>query len=48
MAPLAIIAVTADDRPETRAACREAGMDGILVKPFSEDQLRDLLLDWLR
>ena len=48
LSPLAIIAVTADDRPETLAACREAGMDGILAKPFSETQLRDLLTDWLR
>lgn len=47
LAPLAIIAVTADDRPEIRERCLEAGMDAILIKPFSEAQLRTLLADWL-
>ena len=47
-APIAIIAVTADDSPEVRDRCREAGMNGTLVKPFYEDQLRTMLDDWLR
>jgi two-component system sensor histidine kinase/response regulator len=47
LAPLAIIAVTADDRPEIRERCLEAGMDATLIKPFSEAQLRTLLADWL-
>jgi two-component system, sensor histidine kinase and response regulator len=46
--PLAIIAVTADDRAETVASCHDAGMDAILAKPYSEAQLHDLLADWLR
>ncbi|MFA7291583.1 MAG: response regulator [Rhodocyclaceae bacterium] len=46
--PLGIVAVTADDRPEIRARCDEAGMDGTLIKPFSEAQLQALLADWLR
>jgi PAS domain S-box-containing protein len=45
--PIAIIAVTADDRPETQLACREAGMDGILVKPFTESGMHVLLAEWL-
>ncbi len=48
LSPLGIIAVTADDRAEVRERCREAGMDGMLIKPFSEAQLHSLLADWLR
>jgi PAS domain S-box-containing protein len=47
LTPMAIIAVTADDRPEIRNRCREAGMDATLIKPFSEEQLQALLADWL-
>jgi CheY-like chemotaxis protein len=34
-ARLRIYALTADARPERRAACHDAGMDGVLVKPLS-------------
>jgi two-component system sensor histidine kinase/response regulator len=46
--PLGIVAVTADDRAETRVRCDDAGMDGMLIKPFSKAQLQTLLADWLR
>ena len=45
--PLAIIAITADDRPETLASVLAAGMNAILAKPFNENQLQALLADWL-
>jgi len=45
--PLAIVAVTADERPETLAECRSAGMDDMLVKPFNPEQLQMLLRNWL-
>jgi CheY-like chemotaxis protein len=34
-----IIAMTADARPSTRAACHAAGMDHYVSKPFSPDEL---------
>jgi signal transduction histidine kinase len=34
-----IVALTADVEPENIAACREAGIDGVLPKPISPEQL---------
>ncbi|HET9209603.1 MAG TPA: ATP-binding protein [Thermoanaerobaculia bacterium] len=39
----AIVALTADALEESRAACLDAGMAGILTKPFRTDELRDCL-----
>ena len=36
---LPLYALTADARSETEKACREAGMDGFLTKPFSPEAL---------
>ena len=41
----AIVALTADVLPETRAAARAAGIDSILDKPVSPDSLRRLLAE---
>ena len=43
---MVIIAVTANAYAEDRAACLEAGMDDYVSKPFSEEQLRQLLAKW--
>jgi CheY-like chemotaxis protein len=43
----AIIAVTADVLPETRAAAAAAGIDAILEKPVAPDQLRRVLAEIL-
>lgn len=45
--PTAIVALTAGERDDSLALCREAGMDDFLGKPFSPAQLRDLLARWL-
>ncbi|WP_205230039.1 PAS domain-containing hybrid sensor histidine kinase/response regulator [Azospira oryzae] len=45
--PTAIIALTAGDPDESRAQCREAGMNDFLAKPFSEQELVTLLRRWL-
>ncbi len=42
-ARLPIVALTADALPETRAVCREAGMDDYLPKPIAIRALADLL-----
>ncbi|HEY4596998.1 MAG TPA: ATP-binding protein [Thermoanaerobaculia bacterium] len=39
----AIVALTADTLEESRAACLDAGMVGILTKPFRTDELRSCL-----
>ena len=39
----AIVALTADALEESRAACLDAGMAGILIKPFRTDELRSCL-----
>jgi CheY-like chemotaxis protein len=39
----AIVALTADTLEESRAACLNAGMAGILMKPFRTDELKDCL-----
>lgn len=41
--PAAIVALTADVLPETRAEARAAGIDSILAKPVSPESLRRLL-----
>ena len=40
-----IVALTADVREGTEAACREAGMDGYVCKPFDLEDLRRILLE---
>jgi two-component system, sensor histidine kinase len=40
---LALIALTANVFPEDREQCRAAGMDDFLAKPFSAEQLREVL-----
>ncbi|MBI2307666.1 MAG: response regulator [Rhodocyclales bacterium] len=47
LTPVAIVALTADDRAAVLPRCRAAGMDDALTKPFSEEQLHTLLADWL-
>jgi signal transduction histidine kinase/CheY-like chemotaxis protein/HPt (histidine-containing phosphotransfer) domain-containing protein len=44
--PVVIIGVTANAFAEDRARCREAGMDDYLSKPFTAEQLREVLLHW--
>ncbi len=39
-----IFALTADNRPEARILCEEAGMDGFLTKPLMIDQLYEALI----
>jgi CheY-like chemotaxis protein len=41
----AILAVTADVFPETRAAAVAAGIDAVLEKPVAPDRLRRLLAE---
>jgi signal transduction histidine kinase/CheY-like chemotaxis protein len=41
---LPIFALTADNRPEARILCEEAGMDGFLTKPLMIDQLYEALM----
>jgi len=40
---LALIALTANVFPEDRDQCQAAGMDDFLAKPFSGDQLREMI-----
>jgi CheY-like chemotaxis protein len=46
--PLPIIALTANARPEARAASEAAGMDGFLSKPVRQVELRACLERWLK
>ena len=41
--PTRIVALTANAYAEDRDACLAAGMDGLLVKPFDRERLRDVL-----
>lgn len=45
---LPIIAMTANDQPEERAKCQEAGMDDFLAKPFRREELGHQLAHWLK
>lgn len=38
-----VIAITADDSPETHATCLRLGVAGLLRKGFTNEQLRDML-----
>ncbi len=42
-----IVALTAHASPEDHAACRAAGMDGVLTKPLQLDTLRRRLARWI-
>ena len=46
-AEVPVVAVTAYVMPEDRARFLEAGFDAYLGKPFTEEQLRDVLLEAL-
>ena len=46
--PLTIIALTANVRPEDRAASAEAGVDDFLAKPVRQDELRACLERWVK
>jgi CheY-like chemotaxis protein len=37
--PLVIVGLTGDQRAETESECLEAGMNGILYKPFTPESL---------
>lgn len=45
--PVPIIAVTADLSKEVQARCEEVGMNSFLSKPFSIDDIEDILKTWL-
>lgn len=40
--------MTANDQPEERAKCQEAGMDDFLAKPFRREELGHQLAHWLK
>ncbi|MDI1337482.1 MAG: ATP-binding protein [Lacunisphaera sp.] len=46
--PLPIIALTANVRPEDRAASAAAGVDDFLAKPVRQDELRACLEKWVK
>lgn len=43
-----IIAITANDSPESRDICLKAGMNDFLLKPIQRKQLIDLILKWTK
>jgi CheY-like chemotaxis protein len=44
---LPVLALTADAFDEDAARSREAGMDAHLAKPYTREQLQELLRTWL-
>ena len=44
---LPIVALTANAYAEDAARARAVGMDAHLAKPYTRDQLRDLLMQWI-
>jgi CheY-like chemotaxis protein len=44
---LPIVALTADAFDDDAAKARTAGMDGHLAKPYTREQLREVLVQWL-
>ncbi|MGI9294376.1 MAG: response regulator, partial [Pseudomonadales bacterium] len=42
-----IVALTADVRKDMRQRCKDAGMDDYLSKPFNQQQLYEVLAQWL-
>ncbi len=46
--PMPIVAVTANAYEEDRRACIESGMDDYLSKPFTPEQLSDMLHKWVK
>ena len=44
LTPAPLVALTANVFQADREKCREAGMSAFLPKPFSEEELRDVLL----
>jgi CheY-like chemotaxis protein len=45
---LAIVAITANVRPENRERCFEAGMDDFVMKPFKISTLKEVILKYAR
>jgi len=45
--PLPIVALTADVQKGIRRQCHEVGMNGYLSKPYSPEQLAEVLQEWL-
>ncbi len=43
-----IVALTANALSDSRAACADAGLDDIVVKPFDAGELYEVVLRWLR
>ena len=47
LARLPVLAMTANDSPDDRRACAEAGMNDFVAKPVDPDQLYRTLLRWI-
>jgi CheY-like chemotaxis protein len=48
LAPVPVIALTANTSMDDREACRRAGMDHVLGKPFTERELLSVVAACLR